>query len=307
MDSNEYEITLIRLQGGEEPEIIEEEEEQEEEEEGEKKKKKKARGPRQASPRRGGEDRASRGICYLVGAGPGDPGLLTVKGLECLHAAEVVFYDHLVSREVLAEAPPLATLVYVGKHRGEHAMSQEELSRQLCEAVRSGRVVVRLKGGDPFVLGRGGEEVMALRREGLAFEVVPGVTSAIAAADYAGIPLTHRNLSSGVTMVTGHEAADKEMVEVDWRALAQLNHTLCIYMGMKHLRRICEELIAGGRSPGEPAAIVQWATLPAQRCVTATLSTLPAQAEREAIGPPAVIIVGPVVALRELCEWFTPR
>lgn len=290
--------------GAEEPAEIEEEEEEQDEDEAEEGKKKKKKAGK-ARAQRGGEVTTRQGICYIVGAGPGDPGLMTVRGAECLREAEIVFYDHLVSREILAEVPPLATLVYVGKHRGEHEMSQEELNRQLCEAVRSGRVVVRLKGGDPFMLGRGGEEAVALHEEKLPFEVIPGVTSGVAAAAYAGIPLTHRKLSSGVTMVTGHEA-EKESRQVDWRALGALKHTLCIYMGMKHLRRICEELIAGGRSPEEPAAIVQSATLPAQRCIAGTLADLPEMAEREQIRPPAVIIVGPVVALRTSCAWFIP-
>lgn len=243
------------------------------------------------------EHELNPGICYIVGAGPGDPGLLTVKGLDRLRRAEVVFYDHLVSAEILALAPPAAERVYVGKHRGHHAMAQDELCRRLCEAVRAGRVVVRLKGGDPYVLGRGGEETETLRGEGLPFEVVPGVSAAFAAAASAGIPVTQRHLSTGVTLVTGHEAAKPEE-DVDWRALARVGHTLCIYMGMKHLRRICAELIAGGRHADEPAAIVQWATLPAQRVLTGTLATLPNLAEKEQIGPPAIVIVGPVVALR---------
>ena len=240
------------------------------------------------------------GICYIVGAGPGDPGLMTVKGLECLRRAAIVLYDHLVSEEILAAIPPAAKRVYVGKH----AVSQEELCRRLCESVRAGRIVVRLKGGDPFVLGRGGEEAMALAQAGLPFEVVPGVTSAIAAAAYAGIPVTHRGLSTAVTLVTGHEAEGKGEDQVDWRALGRLNHTLCIYMGVKHLRRICRELIAGGRPPSEPAAIIQWATVPRQRHVIGTLNDLPDLAEREAIGPPAIVIVGPVVSLHETCSWF---
>lgn len=248
----------------------------------------------------------NQGICYIVGAGPGDPGLLTVKGLDYLRRAEVLFYDHLVSAEILALAPPAAERVYVGKHRGQHAMDQEELCRRLCAAVRAGRVVVRLKGGDPYVLGRGGEEVAALKREGLPFEVVPGITAAIAAAASTGIPVTQRHLSTGVTLVTGHEAAGKYERDVDWRALARIGHTLCIYMGMKHLRRICAELIAGGRPADEPAAIVQWATLPAQRVVTGTLATLPDLAEQEQIGPPAIVIVGSVVSLREDCKYLHP-
>jgi len=239
-----------------------------------------------------------------VGAGPGDPGLITVKGLACLRRAEVVFHDHLVSAEILAQIPPAAERIYVGKPHSERTIPQEELCRLLCEAVRAGRIVVRLKGGDPFVLGRGGEEALALHEAGLPFEIVPGVTSAIAAAAYAGIPVTHRLLSPAVTLVTGHETGDKEGPQVDWRALGRQHHTLCIYMGMKHLDYICAELIAGGRAPSEPAAIVQWATLPCQRQVIGTLEDLPALAERASIGPPAIIIVGPVVSLSESCQWL---
>lgn len=244
------------------------------------------------------------GICYLVGAGPGDPGLITVKGLACLRRAEVLFYDHLVAPELLGEAPRGASLVYVGKHRGEHAVAQEELCARLCEAVRGGKIVVRLKGGDPFILGRGGEEAMALAQAGLPFEVIPGVTSAVAAAAYAGIPLTHRQVAPAVTLVAGHETPDKPHPQVDWRALGRLPHTLCIYMGMKHLAWICEELIAGGRAPEEPVAVIQWGTLPRQRCLTGTLATIATLAEREGIGPPAITIIGPVVSLREYCRWF---
>ncbi len=242
------------------------------------------------------------GICYLVGAGPGDPGLLTVKGLACLRRAEVVLYDHLTSEEVLAEAPPGAERVYVGKRVGCHAAPQEEINRQLCALVRAGRVVVRLKGGDPFVFGRGGEEALALARAGLAFEVVPGVTAGVAAAAYAGIPVTHRGLATAVTFVTGHEAPGD--ARTDWAALARGGQTLCVYMGVTHLPAIARALVAGGRAASEPAAVVEWGTWPRQRCVTGTLGDIAERARDEGVVPPALVVIGPVAALGAELAWF---
>ena len=234
------------------------------------------------------------GIATIVGAGPGDKDLITVKGLERLRQAEVVLYDRLVNPDLLDEAPPGAERIYVGKEPGQHACPQEKINALLCEAVAAGKRVVRLKGGDPFIFGRGGEEVQALQQAGLRHEVIPGVTSAMAAASAVGIPLTLREHSTGLTLVTGHETTDKNQPPVDWRALGALDHTLCIYMGLHRIEWICAELIAGGRPESEPVAVIQWATLPAQRHVTGTLANIAEVVRREQIGPPGLIIVGEV-------------
>ncbi len=247
------------------------------------------------------------GVCYLVGAGPGDPGLLTVKALDCLRRAEAVFYDHLAAEELLAEAPPQAERRYVGKRAGEHALPQEAINAELCAAVAAGRVVVRLKGGDPFVFGRGGEEAQALTEAGLRFEIVPGVTAGVAAAAYAGIPVTHRGVATAVTFVTGHEAPEKPQTQTDWAALAKLPHTLCLYMGVGNLRAISAALIAGGRDAREPAAAIRWGTTPRQATIVGTLGELAAKVEAAGLRPPALIVVGAVAALRERLQWFERR
>jgi uroporphyrinogen III methyltransferase/synthase len=247
------------------------------------------------------------GICYLVGAGPGDPGLITRRGLECLRKAEVVFYDRLANEALLNEAPEEARRLSVGKRPGAHSVRQEEICQRLCDAVAEGRTVVRLKGGDPFVFGRGGEEALALAAAGLCFEVVPGVTAGIAAAAYAGIPVTHRGLSTSVTFVTGHEDPEKPQAQTDWAALARAGGTLCLYMGMGNLRQIAAALISGGRSPETPAAIVQEGTRPEQRSLTATLESLADAADTQAVSAPALVIVGAVAGLREELRWFESR
>jgi uroporphyrinogen III methyltransferase/synthase len=248
-----------------------------------------------------------RGICYLVGAGPGDPGLITVKGLDCLHRAEIVYYDQLVSAQLLDEIPAQAERVDVGKRGGRYAFPQEELSARLCESVRQGKVVVRLKGGDPFIFGRGGEEAQALAAAGLPFEVVPGVTAGGAVAAYAGIPVTHRGVARAVTFITGHEAEENGQGPTDWNALARIDHTLCIYMGLKNLASICRQLIAGGRPPEEPVAVVEQGTLPRQRVLTGTLATIAERVRTEKPAPPVCVIVGREVELREDCAWFERR
>lgn len=247
------------------------------------------------------------GICYLVGAGPGDPGLITVKGLACLRRAEVVYYDQLVSAQLLDEIPAQAERVDVGKRGGHYAFPQEELSARLCESVRQGKIVVRLKGGDPFIFGRGGEEAQALAAAGLPFEVVPGVTAGGAVAAYAGIPVTHRGVARAVTFITGHEADPNGPGSTDWNALARIDHTLCIYMGLKNLASICRQLIAGGRPPEEPVAVVEQGTLPGQRVLTGTLATIAERVRAEKMTPPVCVIVGRVVNLREACAWFERR
>jgi uroporphyrinogen III methyltransferase/synthase len=255
---------------------------------------------------------------HLVGAGPGDPGLLTVRAVELIAAADVVLYDRLIPPEALGHARAGAELVYVGKQGGGPQMPQEEIDRLLVEHGRSGRRVVRLKGGDPLVFGRGGEEALVLREAGVEFEIVPGVTAGVAAPAYAGIPVTHRELASGVAFVTGHErggagdeplagAGDRPESSLDWAALARFPGTLVFYMGVRALPRIAERLQAEGRAADEPVAVIERGTLPGQRTLVATLADVAARAEEEKIRAPAVTLVGPVVALREDLAWLERR
>ncbi len=247
------------------------------------------------------------GICYLVGAGPGDPDLITVKGRECIRRADVIYYDHLAAAALLAEARADCEKIYVGKEAGDHAVKQDDICELLCATVRAGKAVVRLKGGDPFVFGRGGEEALALAEAGLPFEIVPGVTAGIAGAAYAGIPLTHRKTAVAVTFVTGHEDPTKPESQIRWAELARGGQTLCFYMGTGNLASICERLVQGGRSAAEPVAVIQWATTPRHRTVTGTLTDIAARVEAADLGPPAVIVIGPVVGLREKLAWFERR
>src|SRR2546423_4880997 len=214
------------------------------------------------------------GTVYLVGAGPGDPGLITRRALDLIAEADAILYDRLVPPGVLEGARPDAELRYVGKRPGEPSVPQEEINRMLVELARAGRCVVRLKGGDPFVFGRGGEEAKALAAAGVAFEVVPGVTAGIAAPAYAGIPITHRGMATSVTFVTGHEDPTKAAPTVDWSALARAGGTLVLYMGVRALPRIVADLLAGGLAPDTPAAAIRWATHARQETVTATVATL---------------------------------
>ncbi len=239
-----------------------------------------------------------RGTVYLVGAGPGDPGLLTLRALSCLAGADAVVYDQLVDDEVLRLARPDARLIYVGKQPGRHHAAQDEINRLLVELARERLAVVRLKGGDPFVFGRGGEEALALRQAGVPFEVVPGVSSALAAPAAAGIPVTHRGRASAVTVVTGHECGPGS--SVDWDALARSRATLVVLMGMGNLPRIVDRLLAAGRSPDEPVAVVQNATRHNQLVLRASLATVAAEAEAAGLGSPAVIVVGAVAELNDL-------
>jgi uroporphyrinogen III methyltransferase/synthase len=244
---------------------------------------------------------------YLVGAGPGDPGLITVKGLECVRAADVIVYDRLIGREILDEARPDAELIYCGKGPGNHALTQEQINAVLVEKASQGNVVCRLKGGDPFVFGRGGEEALELQAHGIKFEVVPGVSSAIAAGAYAGIPVTQRGLVTSFTVATGHEDVTREESQLAWRNLAQAGGTLVILMGVGRLEEIVPELIAGGKSPDTPVALVASATCPEQRTLVSTLQDVAADARAQDVRPPAVMIVGDVVALREKLSWFEDR
>ena len=253
----------------------------------------------------------NNGRVYLVGAGPGDPGLLTLRGREVLGRAEVVVYDALISPRLLDYAPPGAERIYVGKRAARHAMAQEAINALLVERGRAGRTVVRLKGGDPYVFGRGGEEALALAEAGVAFEVVPGVTAGVAGPACAGIPVTHRGLANCVGFVTGHSAGegagDGGGESLDWASLGAWKGTLVFYMGVSNLPAICRGLTEHGMPPITPAAVVHWGGTPRQRVVAATLAGLPAAAEAARIEPPALIVVGKVVSLRERLDWFTRR
>lgn len=243
------------------------------------------------------------GKVYLVGAGPGDPGLLTQKGAACLKKAEVVVYDFLANPELLALAPASAERIYVGKKGGDHTMSQEDICELLCDLAAAGKIVTRLKGGDPYVFGRGGEEASALRQRGLTFEVVPGVTSAIAAPSYAGIPVTDRRATTEVAFITGHEDPTKPNSTINWASLAGIG-TLVFLMGVKNLPNICEQLIKHGKSPDTPAAAVRWGTTPKQWTITGTLADLPDKVQKAGLKAPAITVVGKVVSLRDELQWF---
>jgi uroporphyrinogen III methyltransferase/synthase len=244
---------------------------------------------------------------YLVGAGPGDPGLLTARALELIASADVIVYDRLIPDTALAGARADAELVYAGKEGGGPSASQAEIEALLLRHGASGRRVVRLKGGDPFVFGRGGEEAEGLRDAGIPFEVVPGVTAGVAASAYAGIPVTHRDAASAVAFVTGHEDPAKPESALDWSALASFPGTVVVYMGVRQLAGICQRLIAGGRSPQEPAAVIERGTLPDQRVVTGELGTIAELAVAEGVRAPAIALFGAVAALRERLEWLGAR
>ena len=249
---------------------------------------------------------AGSGVVHLVGAGPGDPGLLTVRAVELLGTADVVLYDRLIPPEALAHAPH-AELVYVGKQGEGPQVPQDDTHRLLLEHARAGKRVVRLKGGDPFVFGRGGEEALVLAEAGIPFEVVPGVTAGVAAPAYAGIPVTHRDLASGVAFITGHEDPSKPESAIDWAALARFPGTLVFYMGVRGLPRIAERLVAEGRPPDEPVAVVERGTLPGQRTLLATLADVAERAAEEQIRAPAITLVGDVARLREQLAWLEAR
>lgn len=244
-----------------------------------------------------------RDCVYLVGAGPGDPELLTLKAARVLSAADVVVYDHLVSDGVLAYISTQAKRIYVGKESGNHTLSQEELSRLLVDLGRKGGIVVRLKGGDPYIFGRGGEEIAALAEHGLRFEVVPGITAASGMAAYAGIPLTHRDLAQSCVFVTGH--LKDGSVDLDWACLARPRQTVVIYMGVGGLETICQQLIAHGLPGTTPAAVIRNATLPAQQIIQAQVATITEACRSADIKPPALIVIGGVAALSHQLDWFS--
>jgi uroporphyrin-III C-methyltransferase len=238
---------------------------------------------------------AGCGTVYLVGAGPGDPGLLTLKGKSLLEQADVVVYDALVSVEILALINPQAECIDAGKRRGRHSQSQQETIELLIQKAQQAAIVVRLKGGDPFMFGRGGEEMMALQEAGVPVVVVPGITAGMAAPAYVGIPITHRDYGSAVTFVTGHEAAGKYRPQVNWPAIAQGSETIVIYMGVHNLGQIIPQLLLGGLSPDTPIALIQWGTCPQQRQLRATLATVLGAIAAENFEAPAIAVVGNVV------------
>lgn len=239
---------------------------------------------------------------YLIGAGPGDPGLLTLKGKAILERADCIVHDFLANEELLQIARPDAEKIFVGKRGGEHTISQEEINQLLVSKAREGRMVARLKGGDPYIFGRGGEEALGLVKAGIPFEVVPGITSGYAAPAYAGIPVTHRDFTSTVCFITGHEDPTKDESSIDWAKLAAGQGTLVLFMGVKRLPEITRVLIAHGRDPRTPVAVIRWGTRPDQEVVTGTLADIAARAAE--IQPPAVTVIGEVVKLREQLNWF---
>src|SRR5580692_2721759 len=260
---------------------------------------------------------------YLVGAGPGDPGLLTARALELIAAADVILYDRLIPSAALDGARAGAEVLFVGKEGGGPSVPQEQTEALILDRARAGRTVVRLKGGDPFVFGRGGEEALALRDAGIAYEIVPGITSGVAAAAYAGIPVTHRGLATAVALVTGHTRADgapdatgdkagdgndepAAESDLDWTALAAFPGTLVFYMGVRQLPHIATSLIDAGRPASEPAAIVERGTLPSQRTVTGTLATIAEHAQAEGIRAPSITVVGAVAGLASQLAWRAP-
>lgn len=248
-----------------------------------------------------------KGKVFLVGAGPGDPGLITVKAVDCLRQADVVVYDFLANPALLAHIPPQAELIYVGKKGSDHTLSQTEINRLIVELAAQGKVVVRLKGGDPFIFGRGGEEAEELISGGLPFEVVPGVTSAIAVPAYAGIPLTHRSHTSTVGFITGHEDPTKPESSIEWDKIATGLGTLVFLMGVKNLPNITGKLIAGGRDPQTPAALIRWGTTPEQATLVGTVENIAQKARESNFKPPAILVVGGVVGLRDTLNWFETK
>jgi len=250
---------------------------------------------------------SGKGMVYLVGAGPGDPGLITVKGLECVRKAQVLVYDRLAGEGILSHADSAAELIYVGKGPDKHTLKQDEINRLLVEKASGGKLVTRLKGGDPFVFGRGGEEAEALYRAGIPFEVVPGVTSAVAVPAYAGIPVTHRGIASSFAVITGNEDPDKEGSDIDWQSVANSAGTLVFLMGMGNITSIAESLIKHGRPRETPVAVIRWGTRPNQATLLGTLENIAQRALEQGFANPSVIVVGEVVKLRESLNWFEKK
>ena len=244
---------------------------------------------------------------FLVGAGPGDPGLITVKGKECIQTADVIIYDYLAHPSLLKYARESAELIYVGKKGGDHTLSQDQINDLIVEKAKPGKTVTRLKGGDPYIFGRGGEEAEVLMQNGISFEIIPGVTSAIAAPAYAGIPLTHRSYTSTVAFITGHEDPTKDESSIDWPSLARGIGTLVFFMGVKNLPSIVQQLTANGKSPDTPVALVRWGTTPRQETVSGNLGNIVDRVKAAGLKAPAIIVVGEVVGLRDTLKWFEER
>jgi uroporphyrinogen III methyltransferase / synthase len=249
----------------------------------------------------------NKGKVYLVGAGPGDIGLLTIKGLRCLERAEVIVYDYHLNAQVLNYVRQSAEFIYAGKRGGHHAMTQDEINAALLQKAKEGKIVCRLKGGDPFVFGRGGEEAEVLAQEGIEFEVVPGVSSVIAAPASAGIPLTHRDYSSSFAVITGNEAATKKDSSISWPYLASTHDTLVFLMAVKNISGITDRLMESGRSAQTPVAVVRWGARPDQETVVGTLETIARMVEEKQLRPPAVMVVGDVVSLRQKLQWYEKK
>ena len=244
------------------------------------------------------------GKVYIIGAGPGDEGLLTVKGLQCLKLADVVIYDYLVNPVMLENSPQDCIKIYAGKKAGDHTMKQELINEEIVKHALDGKTVVRLKGGDPFIFGRGGEEALALVENNIPYEIIPGITSGIAAAAYAGIPATHRDCGPTLTLITGHESADKPQTDIDWESLARLKGSLIFYMGVKNLEKISSRLIHFGKAPSTPVALIRLGTTYQQETVVGTLENIEQRVHQAKIQPPALIVVGEVVNYREQLQWF---
>ncbi|HDI78257.1 MAG TPA: uroporphyrinogen-III C-methyltransferase, partial [Desulfobacteraceae bacterium] len=249
----------------------------------------------------------SKGKVILIGAGPGDPGLITLKALKAIREADVIIYDNLSNRDLLGNAKAGAEIIYAGKEAGRHTMKQKKINNLMIEKANSGLMVVRLKGGDPFIFGRGGEEAEALSKAGIEFEIISGISSAIAVPAYAGIPLTHREYASTVTFITGHEDPKKDHSMISWQALAKSSGTLVFLMGVGRLKEICQRLIKEGMSADTPTALIEKGTLPEQRCVAGSLKDISRKAETSNIRPPAIVIIGDVVRLRNKIRWFENR
>ncbi|MDP2644834.1 MAG: uroporphyrinogen-III C-methyltransferase [Desulfobacterales bacterium] len=248
-----------------------------------------------------------KGKVYLVGAGPGDPGLITVKGLQCIQQADVIIYDFLAAPQLLKSAAKDAEIIYVGKKGGDHTLSQGGINALIVKKAQEGLAVTRLKGGDPFIFGRGGEEAETLVENDIPFEIVPGVSSAIAAPAYAGIPLTHRTFNSTLAFITGHEDPAKDASRINWEALAKGIETIVFLMGVKNLPNITRRLVEHGMAPDTPVALVQWGTTPRQKTVTGTLRNIVEQVQSAGLSSPAITVVGHVVQLRETLKWFETR
>lgn len=244
-----------------------------------------------------------KGKVYLTGAGPGDPKLITLKGLESIQQADVLIYDRLVSPRLLEHAPSHAELIFVGKTSGNHALKQEEINQLLVEKALQGKTVTRLKGGDPFVFGRGGEEALCLTLYGIPFEIIPGITSAIAAPAYAGIPVTHRREASSFTVITGHECPAKAESSIDWKHAAS-SDTLVVLMGASNLPQIVENLIRFGKPPATPIALIRWGTCTEQETLVGTLEDIVRKQQKARFASPITIVIGNVVKLRENLAWF---